>query len=68
LSDELPVSDEFDLQLSALRAREGFELEAVRRELEALRVADLICQPDPAEMLVVLPNTKPRTHGWSRRG
>ncbi len=26
--------------------------------LEALRVADLICQPEPAEMLVVLPNTK----------
>ena len=23
-----------------------------------MRVADLICQPDPAEMLVVLPNTK----------
>lgn len=60
LRDELSVSAEFDLPLSALalRAGEGFEPEAVRRALEALRVADLICQPDPAEMLVVLPNTK----------
>ena len=60
LSDELSVSAEFDLPLSALalRAKESFEPEDVRRALEALRVADLICQPDPAEMLVVLPNTK----------
>lgn len=60
LRDELSVSAEFDLPLSALalRAEESFEPEAVRRALEALRVADLICQPDPAEMLVVLPNTE----------
>ena len=41
-----------------MRVEEGFEPETVRRALEALRVADLICQPDPAELLVALPNTK----------
>ena len=58
LRDELSVSAEFDLPPSALalHARESFEV--VRRALEARRVADLICRPDPAEMLVVLPNTK----------
>ena len=68
LRDELSVSAEFELPLSALRAKEGFELEAVRRALEALRVADLICQPESAEMLVVLPKPRRRTPGWSRRG
>jgi len=60
LREELSVSADFDLPLSALalRAGESFGPEAVQRALEALRVADLICQPDPAEMLVVLPNTK----------
>ena len=60
LRDELSVSVEFDLPLSALvlRVEEGFEPETVRRALEALRVADLICQTDPAELLVALPNTK----------
>ena len=60
LRDELSGSAEFDLPLTALalRATDSIEPEAVRRALEALRVADLICQPDPAEMLVVLPNTE----------
>lgn len=57
MSSRSPTSSTCSSQRCA-RGREGFELEAVRRELEALRVADLICQPDPAEMLVVLPNTK----------
>ncbi len=60
LRDELSVSAEFDLPLSvlALRAEPAFEPETVRRALEALRVADLISQPDPTELLVALPNTK----------
>ena len=60
LRDELSVSAEFDLPLSALvlGVEESFEPETVHRALAALRVADLICQPEPAELLVVLPNTK----------
>ena len=60
LHDEPSVSAEFDLSLSALalHAEVAFEPETVRRALEALRVADLICQPEPAELLVVLPNTE----------
>lgn len=60
LRDELAVSADFDLPLSALALRvgEGFEPETVRRALEAVRVADLICQPEPHELLVILPNTK----------
>jgi hypothetical protein len=70
LRDELSVSAEFDLPLSALalRAREGFEPEAVRRALEAVRVADLICQPIPPGCSSPCPTPGPRTPGWSRKG
>lgn len=57
------MSAEFGLPLSvlALRPRSSqatFGPEDIRLALEALRVADLICQPRPAELLVALPNTK----------
>lgn len=63
LREELSVSADFDLPLSVLalrpRAPQGeFAPEVVRSALDALRVADLICQPGPAELLVALPNTE----------
>ncbi len=63
LRDELSISADFDLPLSVLALltkdpRGRFEPEAVCLALGALRLADLICQPDPRELLVALPNTR----------
>ena len=58
--EEISVSIEFDLLLTivlALNIRGGWEQRDVRRALDVLRVADLVTQPSPAELLVALPNT-----------
>lgn len=38
-------------------AEGGWVEDAVRRALDSLRTADLVAQPDLAELLIVLPNT-----------
>lgn len=58
LREEFSVAADFELPLSVIALRAGEEgFEPVRSALQTLRVADLICQPHPAELLVVLPNT-----------
>lgn len=59
LREEISVSSEFVLPISvlSLRIADGWNDEATRRSLDALRVADLVCQPVPEEVLVALPNT-----------
>ena len=59
LREEISVSSEFVLPISVLSLRidGGWSEEAMRRALDALRVADLICQPEPEEILIALPNT-----------
>jgi hypothetical protein len=63
LREELSVSADFGLPLSVLvlrvkDPRGSFEPETVRLLSQAVRVADLICQPDPSELLIALPNTE----------
>ena len=60
LREEISVSSEFVLPISVLvlRVTGGWTDEAIRRALDALRTADLICRPDPGEILVALPNTE----------
>lgn len=59
LREEISVSSEFVLPISvlALRVAGGWSEEATRRALDALRTADLVCRPEPDELLVALPNT-----------
>lgn len=59
LREEISVSAEFDLPLTVLdlNVEGGWKEEDVRRALETLRVADLVAQPEPEEILVALPNT-----------
>ena len=60
LGEEILVSSEFVLPISvlALRVGGGWSAEAARRVLDALRTADLVCQTEPDEILVALPNTE----------
>lgn len=60
LREEISVSSEFVLPISALvlRIAHGWSDEATRRALDALRTADLVCRPEPDEILVALPNTQ----------
>ena len=60
LREEISVSSEFVLPISVLvlRVGGGWSDEAARRALDALRTADLVCRPEPDEILVALPNTK----------
>ena len=60
LREEISISAEFSLPLSvlAMRVENGWSPEAIRRALDTLRTADLVSLPDPAELLVALPNTK----------
>jgi hypothetical protein len=60
LREEISVSSEFVLPISvlALRVGEGWSAGATRQALDALRTADLVCQPKPDETLVALPNTE----------
>lgn len=60
LREEMSVSSEFVLPISvlALRVGGGWSAEATRQALDALRAADLVCQPTPDETLVALPNTE----------
>ena len=60
LQEEISVSSEFVLPISvlALRVEGGWSDEATRRALDALRTADLVCQPEPDEILIALPNTE----------
>ena len=59
LGEEISVSSEFMLPISllALRVEGGWSDAATRRALDALRTADLVCRPEPEEILVALPNT-----------
>lgn len=59
LREEISVSSEFVLPISvlSLRIEGGWSEEATRGALDALRVADLVCQPVPDEVLIALPNT-----------
>ncbi|PLS86550.1 MAG: hypothetical protein CYG60_06675 [Actinobacteria bacterium] len=59
LREETEISSEFALPISvlALRVEGGWSEEATRRALDALRTADLVCQPEPEETLIALPNT-----------
>ncbi len=59
LREEISVSSEFVLPISviALRVGGGWSAEVTRRALDALRTADLVCQTEPDEILVALPNT-----------
>ena len=60
LREEISVSSEFALPISVLvlRVTGGWTDEAIRRALDALRTADLVCRPEPDEILVGLPNTE----------
>ncbi len=60
LREEISVSSEFVLPISVLvlRIAGGWSDEATRRALDALRTADLVCRPEPDEVLVALPNTE----------
>ncbi len=60
LREEISVSSEFMLPSSvlALRVGGGWSVEATRQALDALRTADLVCQPETDETLGALPNTK----------
>jgi hypothetical protein len=60
LREEVSVSTEFDLPLTvlALFIEDGRREEDVRRALDALRIADLVTQLAPEELLVALPNTE----------
>ncbi|CAA9445469.1 MAG: hypothetical protein AVDCRST_MAG78-2829 [uncultured Rubrobacteraceae bacterium] len=60
LREEVSVSTDFDLPLTALALviEDGWREEDVRRALAALRTADVVAQPVPEELLVVLPNTE----------
>jgi hypothetical protein len=62
LGEEISVSTEFDLPLSVLVALEedGWTPDATRRALDVLRTADLVTQPEPAEIVIALPNTVAR--------
>lgn len=59
LGEEISVSMEFDLPLSVLvaLAEKGWTPEATRRALDVLRTADLVTQPEPAQIAIALPNT-----------
>ena len=59
LREEISVSSEFGLPICVLvlRVGGGWSDEATHRALDALRTADLVCRPDPDEILVALPNT-----------
>ena len=60
LDEEISVSSEFVLPISvlALHVEGGWSDEAARRALDALRTADLVCRPEPDEILIALPNTE----------
>lgn len=62
LAEEIEVSAGYDLPLSVLAVRTissgGWSEGAVRRALDALRTADLVCLLDSSDLLVALPNTK----------
>ena len=60
LREEISVSSEFMLPISvlALRVEGSWSTEATRRALDALRTADLVCQLEPDEILIALPNTE----------
>lgn len=62
LREEISVSSEFVLPISVLvlRVEGGWSDEAARRALDALRAADLVCRPEPDEILIALPNTTTR--------
>lgn len=59
LREEISVSSEFVLPISVLvlRIEGGWSDGATRRALDALRTADLVCQPETDEVLIALPNT-----------
>lgn len=60
LEEEISVSEEFDLPLSALvlTLEAGWDEVSTRRVLDSLRTADLVTKPGPAEEIaIVLPNT-----------
>ena len=59
LGEEVSVCAKFDLPLSvlALHVEGEWEKGDIRRLLDALRVADLVAQPYPQEILIALPNT-----------
>ena len=60
LREEISVSSEFVLPISvlALRVEGAWSDEGTRRALDALRTADLVCQPELDEILIALPNTE----------
>lgn len=59
LGEEISLSSEFDLPMALISAyvEGGWVEDAVRQALNSLRTADLVAQPDLAELLIVLPNT-----------
>lgn len=60
LREEIALSAEFDLPMTLISAcvEGGWREDAVRRALDSLRAVDLVAQPDPDELLIVLPNTR----------
>ena len=60
LREDVAVSAEFDLPLTvlALVIEGGWRENAIRRTLDALRIADPVIPPSNGELLVTLPNTK----------
>lgn len=65
LGEEVAVSAEYGLPLTLLTARvkNGWTGEAVRRALDTLRVADLVAQPTPEDLVAALPNTAANAAG-----
>lgn len=59
LQEEISVTTDFDLPLSALVALVdgGWGEDSIQRVLGALRVADLTAAAAPEELAIVLPNT-----------
>jgi hypothetical protein len=70
LAEEISVSAEFGLPLAALvlLADGEWGLDSVDKAVSALRVADLVARPGPAEISIALPNTGPEdAHVVERR-
>jgi len=59
LQEEITVTNDFDLPLSILVALidGGWNEEATRSALDALRIADLVTATAPDEISIALPNT-----------
>ena len=66
LGEEVAVSAEYGLSLTLLTARieDGWTAEATRRALDTLRVADLVAQQSPQDIVAALPNTATDT-AWA---